>query len=211
MEIIKQKEIYTLTSLTGSDTTVVPYKLSRSKALNHVKEKSTVGKELAGIPEKQATDLLYVLFVKIGATKELPSGNKSVEAYLNDFWATLYLHNNLCPADIPFDIIINNFTMALVHGTVDRMGNNQAAICTAFNSWITRQDVRNRLYEIRNRLYPNRKPKELPKNATEKTIADYSDQELLQKISDIKPMAGIAMVDNMLIELHKETTKRGLK
>jgi hypothetical protein len=211
MEIIRQKETGMSKSLTTYNVEV-PTALSREKALKFIKSQMTVQNgDIFGIPKAETRQKLYMLFIKIGARDEIPQDKNIQVSYLNDFWSTLYLRNNLCPADIPFHIIMDEFTIAMVQGVIDRKGNNQAAICTAFNSWITRQDVRNRLYEIRNRLYPNQKPKELPKNATEKTIADYSDEELLKKIVDIKPMAGIAMVDHMLVELQKETTKRGLK
>jgi len=208
MEITKRREIGTSSSLVGRNSAVVPFRLSREKAIKRLKEK---GVGFNGIPEKQATDLLYVLFVKIGAVSELPSNAKIAEKFLNDFWSVLYLQNNLCPADIPFDIIINSFSVALVHGTVERKGNNQAAICKAFNEWITRDDVRHRLYEARNRTYPNQKSKELAKDATPETIKDYTNEQLLRKINQITPMAGISLVDQMLQELKKEKKARNLK
>jgi hypothetical protein len=192
-------------SLAGHNGAVVPFRLSRSKAIKHLKQK---GVGFNGIPEKKATDLLYVLFVKIGAASELPSNTKIAENFLNDFWSVLYLHNNLCPADIPFDIIINSFSTALVHGTVERKGNNQAAICQAFNEWIKRDDVRHRLYETRNRMYPNQKPKELAKDATPESVKDYTDKQIDLKILGLKPMQGIKLVDDMIKHLETEKERR---
>jgi hypothetical protein len=211
MEITRQKETSLSNSSHVSRELEVPYNLSRQKAIQYLKTHSDVRGGLhSGKPQKNATDLLFVMFMKIGGMSELPSDKKLSESYLNDFWKTLYLLNNLCPADIPFTIIIEQFTIALVQGTIERKGNNQSAICTAFNKWIVRSDVRNRLYEIRNRMYPKQKPKELSKNATPETVKDYSDDEILQKIRDISPMKGLKMVDMMVEELEKEAKLRGL-
>ena len=45
---------------------------------------------------------------------------------------------------------------------------------------------------------------------TTQTVADYSDEELLDKFEKIHPMKGIGLVDLMLDELQKEIMKRGL-
>ena len=169
------------------------------------------GGEVQPIPQKEARADLYKLFMKIGATNELPEESHLLTSFLNDFWRTLYLRNHQCPGDIPFGIIIDEFTIALVQGRAERKGNNQAAICQAFNDWISRPDVRNRLYELRDRAYPDNKPKQIPKTATPETVADYSDEELQQKLKSIKPMAGINMVDQMIGELEGEIERRGLE
>lgn len=171
-------------------------------------ESDVRGIDVSPIPHKKARADLYKLFMKIGATAELPEDPKNEESYLNDFWVTLYLRNNICPADIPFHIIIDEFTVALVQNVVDRKGNNQAAICAAFNEWIKRPDVRDHLYQIRDRLYPDGKPKQIEKDATPETVADYSDEELQQKLSSIRYMAGIKMVDKMIAELESEIERR---
>lgn len=151
---------------------------------------------------------MYKLFMKIGARSEVPTKADQRESYLNDFWRSMYMKNHQVPADIPFAIIIEEFTTALVQGEAKRKGNNQAAICQAFNAWICREDVRNRLYEIRNRRYPDAKPKEIPARATEESIRDYSDEELHEKLEAIKPFEGLKMVNQMIEELEKEIERR---
>ena len=151
-----------------------------------------------------------MMLVRIGATGELPQQKELRESFINDFWRVMYIENNYCPGDIPFPIIMDGFTTAMVQGIIERKGNNQAAICQAFNQWVTREQVRHRLYQKRDEMYPNQKPKQLTKNATPETVADYSDEELLDKFEKIHPMKGIGLVDLMLDELQKEIMKRGL-
>lgn len=167
-------------------------------------------KNIQPIPQKEAISRLYLLFMKIGATNELPKEKDLRISYLNDFWRTFYFENHICPADIPYDIIMDEFTKALVQGRVERKGNNQSAICQAFNEWIVRQDTRNLLYQKRDQMYPAKKPKQLTKDATPETIGDYSDKELLSKYNSIKPMVGISLVDKMIVELKKEIANRNL-
>lgn len=166
------------------------------------------GGDVKPVPQKEARADLYKLFMKIGATNELPEEKNLLVSFLNDFWETLYLRNHQCPGDIPFHIIISEFTVALVQGVAERKGNNQSAICQAFNAWISRTDVRNRLYQLRDRAYPAQKPKQLSKDATPETVEDYTDEELEAKLTSIKPMAGIGMVDQMIAELEKEIGRR---
>jgi hypothetical protein len=196
-----------MTTLRSSQETSVevPLAYSRQKAMQLVKGKGNP------VPHSKATDLLYIMFMKIGAINELPSDERLKESYLNDFWVTFYFDNHSCPGDIPFHIIVNQFIREMVQGRIERKGNNQAAICQAFNKWVTRDDVRARLYQKRDEMYPNAKPKQIPKNATEETVQDYSDQELVQKYKSIKPMAGLKMVDQMLEKLEEEAETRNLK
>ncbi len=191
----------TLRSLQGTSVEV-PAAYSREKAIMFAKGKGTP------VPETKATDMLYILFMKIGAIKELPSNERMKESYLNDFWLDLYYNNHLCPGDIPFHIVIKSFTTSMVQGVIDRKGNNQAAICQAFNRWVVRSDVRNRLYQLRDEMYPEGKPKQITEQATQESITDYSDEELLEKIEQIKPMAGIKMADEMIKRLEKENKRR---
>lgn len=206
MEITKseQKEMNTLNTY-SANTVQVPYAYSRSKAIKFAKNEGG-----SPVPERIATKLLYAMFMKIGATNELPQEKHLKDSYLNDFWIDLYFNNHLCPGDIPFQIIIKSFTTALVQGVADRKGNNQAAICQAFNKWITKDSVRHSLYLKRDELYPSRKPKQISKNATPETISDYSDEDLIRKINQIKPMSGINMVDQMMDKLKEEAYSRGL-
>lgn len=206
MELTKsgQKETRITHTLAGEPVTV-PAKYSRLKAIKHAKENGG-----NPVPELSATKMLYMMFMKIGAKNELPSETKLQDSYLNDFWLDLYLNNHLCPGDIPFHIIIKMFTTAMVQGVVERKGNNQAAICGAFNKWITREDVRTKLYQKRDEMYPYQKPKQIPETATQESIEDYSDEELLEKHNSIEPMKGITMVNMMLKKLEEEIKKRGL-
>lgn len=184
----------------------VPREYSRIKAIQFAKKNNS-----NAIPETEARQVIYMMLVKIGATGELPQEKQLRVSFINDFWRVMYFANNYCPGDIPFGIIMDSFTTAMVQGVVERKGNNQAAICQAFNKWITRDDVRHKLYQIRDEMYPEGKPKQIAKNATPETVADYSDEELLQKIAQIKPMSGIKMVDQMILKLEEEADKRGIK
>lgn len=184
----------------------VPEKYSRQKAIQYAKKNGS-----NPIPQSGARKMMYMMLMKIGATGELPQRKNLQVSFLNDFWRVMYFENNYCPGDIPFPIIMDSFTTAMVQGTISRKGNNQAAICQAFNKWITREDVRHRLYQKRDEMYPNAKPKQITKNATPETIQDYSDEELKQKIKDIEPMAGgVRIVDEMLEKLNEEVERRGL-
>lgn len=190
----------------------VPADYSRERALRFAKDHAEIkGGAIDPLPEPEARVELYKLHMKIGASGELPADKNLRESFLNDFWVTLYLRNNLCPVDIPFGIIIREFTTAMVQGVIDRKGNNQAALCQAFNKWIIRQETRNMLYQKRDQMYPNRKPKQVAANATPETIEDYTDEELKQKITAIEPMEGIKMVDMMLGKLRAEKKRRGIE
>jgi len=117
------------------------------------------------MPSSGAIKRLYELYLKIGATSELPSESKIRAGFLADFWVTLYLRNHRVPGDIPFDILIEEFTTAMVQGVVQRKGNNQASICQAMNDWISRPDEVARLYRIRDQRYPHTKPKQVTQDA----------------------------------------------
>lgn len=187
----------------------VPESYSRQKALSVVNEYSDiVGKRVEAYPAPAAIAHLQMLHTKIGADGDLPDDYDERTSWLADLWQTMYLKNNLVPGDIPFPIIIREFTTAMVQGRAERKGNNQAALCQAFNQWISQQNVRNRLYELRDQVYPENKPKQIEENATEPTIADYSDEVLKQKLEAIKPMAGLKTADMMIAELEEEIERR---
>lgn len=209
MEIVDvQKEINTLSS-SRVESVSVPGDYSRQKAILYISDHSDVrGGDVRGAPDTTATKLMYRLFMKIGATGELPSKGDQAASFLNDFWMDLYLSNHLCPEDIPFPIIIREFTTAMVQGAVERKGNNQAAICQAFNDWISRETVRHRLYQIRDSRYPDKAPRQVTEKATQPTVADYSVKELLSRHHAIRPMKGIGMADMMLRELETEFCRR---
>lgn len=177
----------------------MPAALSRQKALARLKDYEDVhGGMLVAVPSSMATDYLYRMFMKIGATKELPPDEKETEMYLNDFWIDLYLRNHLCPGDIPFPIIIKEFTTAMVQRKVIRKGNNQEAICEAFNEWVTRDKVRHELYAIRDRMFPSKKPKQIAEeskkpsyNRPKDLIDDLSKQEVVEALESYKQVKGI--------------------
>lgn len=209
MEVIEsRKETNTLRHYKACSVEV-PANYSRQKAIGYAKDHADVrGGIVQALPETDARRKLYLLHMKIGATSELPQKEDVRISYLNDFWSTLYLKNTFCPGDIPFDIIITEFTTAIVQGSVTRKGNNQAAICQAFNDWISRDKVRHRLYQLRDEAYPAQKPKQVAENATPETVRDYSDEELQSKLAALRPMAGIQMVDQMIKELGAEVERR---
>ena len=204
MQITKHEQRATSTQRYSKASEVeVPQDYSRQKAIQLAKRNGG-----NAIPQSGARQIIFMMLVKLGATSELPQKKEYREGFLNDFWRVMYFENNYCPGDIPFPIIMDAFVTAVVQGRADRKGNNQAAICQAFNKWVTRDDVRHKLYQKRDQMYPHKKPKQLAKNATPETIRDYSDEELRKKLTDIKPMAGIAMVDRMIQELEGEIERR---
>lgn len=208
MELTSRKETGTLKPYRVCSVEV-PADYSRGKAIQYTNTQSDVrGGTIDPIPQSEARRQLYLLHMKIGGTGELPEDDELRQSFLNDFWKTIYFHNHLCPADIPFSIIMDQFTRAMVLGVIQRKGNNQAAICAAFNEWISRPDVRHKLYQVRDQMYPEGKPKQIPQTATPETVKDYTDEELHQKLSAIQPMAGIKMVDAMIQELEGEIERR---
>lgn len=206
--IVNQKETGTLTRYKRSNVEV-PANYSRQKSLSYAKDHSEIrGGTVQAIPQRYARKQLYLMLMKIGATGELPQENDLRISFLNDFWNTLYLKNNYCPEDIPFNIIISEFTTALVQGAADRKGNNQAAICQAFNEWISREKVRHRLYQLRDQAYPDSKPKQVAQRATPETVKDYSDEELGKKLKSLQPFSDLNMVSLMITEIEKEIDRR---
>lgn len=210
MELIQTSRKETNTLKHYRDCSVeIPETYSREKAMRYADDHSDVrGGLVQALPESGARRRLYLLHMKIGATGELPQKEEVQISYLNDFWSTIYLKNSFCPGDIPFHIILDEFTTAIVQGSVTRKGNNQAAICQAFNEWISRDKVRHRLYQLRDAAYPAQKPKQMAQTATPETVRDYSDEEIQSKLSAIRPMAGIKMVDQMIEELECEVERR---
>jgi len=207
MEVQKNKQKAILT-YNSSETCEVPAEYSRQKAMVYSKNNSGFNNAVPGEPARRKLAMMYV---KMGAKAEVPGSTNEKIAFLNDFWRTIYFTNNLCPVDIPFSILMDEFVLALAHGVIDRKGNNQVAICNAFNEWVIRPDVRNRLYQKRDEIYPEKKPKQIAESATPETTEDYTDEEIIQKYNAIKPMAGIGMVDHMLRELKKHIDSRGFE
>lgn len=209
MELIENRK-ETSTSISSQAKSVsVPAQLSRGKARHYITDQGDVrGGKVKPVPEREATNLLYRLLMKIGATGELPEENHLARSFLNDFWIDLYFSNNHVPDDIPFGIMFHEFTTALVQGRVSRKGNNQAAICEAFNNWITREKVRHRLYQLRDEAYPAQKPKQVAETATPERLEDFSDEKLKKRLESLKPMAGVGMVDQMISEYEKEIDRR---
>lgn len=189
----------------------VPPNYTRRQVTQYSHTHSEVrGKAVRAVPDSPVRQRLYLMYMKIGATSELPTDPADRVSFLNDLWCTMYLNNHLCPDDIPFSLIINKFTVAMVQGRAERKGNNQAAIVQAFNNWITQMDVRNQLYQERDQFYPSQKPEQLPEQATQPTLADYSVEQLKKKLASIAPLAGIRMVNQMIEELEEEISLRGV-
>ena len=177
----------------SSSCVQVPEGYSRSKARIYLQNRETN----EGHPADNDIRKLYQLFLKIGADRELPDEHVLIEGYLSDFWNTMYFENNQVPDDIPFDIILDEFTKAMVQGTVERHGNNQAAICKAFTQWVTDETVRNRLYSLRDHRYPNNKPRQLresPGYSASQEEADHNDLIRGKKVKD--------WPDEVLIQQH---------
>jgi len=119
----------------------------------------------------------------------------------------MYLRNNLCPGDVPFDIIINKFTEALVHGKAERKGNNMAAIVQCFNRWIVNENTRQELYIERDRLYPNSKPKQL-KSESGINVSDLSVSEIRSRIEGLQPFMSMKSVQDLKETYEKELKRR---
>ena len=139
----------------------IPNTFSRQKAVQFVKNRSEEG-PVTPSPEKETISAMYEMYIKIGAIDELPSDPKLTQEYLTSLWTDLFYENHLVPADIPGDIVISEFTRAVVSGRANRKGNNMAAIIASFNQWIVKQDVRSGLYSKRDQYYPGQQPKALP-------------------------------------------------
>ncbi|MDZ7802382.1 hypothetical protein [Thiohalophilus sp.] len=134
------------------------------------------------IPATQDRKNLYLLFMKIGATGELPSRKELKDAMLNDFWLDLYWKNPIVPAQIPFAVIIREFKTYAVQNSHERKGNNQGEIIRQFNQWIQRPKVLEDLVHLRNELFPELKPKELQATTEEKPIEKWQDSELKEEL-----------------------------
>jgi hypothetical protein len=164
MEIIqaeRRKETGLSSTYHGRPSAKIPDNFSRAKANQYIVNRSNTGPVSPG-PEKDTLKAMYELYVKIGAIDELPSDHDQIDGYLSELWNEVFYDNDLVPADIPGDIVIAEFTRAVVSGLADRKGNNMAAIISAFNKWIVKQDIRERLYKSRDKYYPGQKPKALP-------------------------------------------------
>lgn len=175
----------------NSQTVKIPDNFSRAKASQYLANRSESG-ATDPYPETDTVKALYELYVKIGAREELPSDNEGKEGFLSGLWIDIFFKNNLVPADIPADIVISEFSRALVTGVADRKGNNMSAIITAFNKWVVRKEVRQRLYEKRDHYYPGQKPKALPKASSYSKDPEEAEMERLiqgKKIEEWPPAA----------------------
>lgn len=173
MDIVKSRKDNRLSSFSAGEGTgvEVPENFSRGKALQYLKNREAKHAKA----HKNTINKMYELYLRIGATGELPDTVKHTEYFLSDFWCKMYLENNLVPSDIPFDVVIDVFSGALMRGEAHRKGNNQAAICEAFNDWVTKPDVRNRLYAERDRQYPSNKPKQIEQTGSYASTQDEAE------------------------------------
>lgn len=170
------------------------------------KEKSS-GIAHRPVSANETITALQVLYSKIGASNDLPKSTNERISYFNEIWVTMYLRNNLCPGDVPFDIIINKFTEALVHGKAERKGNNMAAIVQCFNRWIVNEKTRQELYIERDRLYPNSKPKQL-KSESGINVSDLSVSEIRSRIEGLQPFMSMKSVQDLKETYEKELKRR---
>ena len=166
------------------------------------------------LPPTQARKNLYLLMMKIGATGELPSRKELKDAMLNDFWLDLYWKNPKVPTQIPFSVIIREFKTYAVQHTHERKGNNQGEIIRQFNAWIQRPKVLADLVNLRNKLYPHLKPKELAEQTEEKPVEKWQDAELkeaLEKARDQKKKFPIPYLEQWINKLETEIETRNSK
>jgi hypothetical protein len=183
--------------------------LSRSKAIGFIKAREEVqNTTLKPIPSKGALLSLDRLYMKIGALGELPDDSRMKAGYLGDFWRDLYFYNNLCPADIPFPIILEEFTRGLTQGTIDRKGNNQAAIIKAFNEWVNNPYVRNSLISKEDSMYPNKKPLQLAEKSKPKELHEFTIEELESRLEKLKPIALMSAFAKEIEASYKEELKK---
>lgn len=168
-------------------------------------------KTVEPVPADQDRKNLYLLFMKIGATGELPSRKELKDAMLNDFWLDLYWKNPIVPSQIPFSIIIREFKTYAVQNTHERKGNNQGEIIRQFNKWIQRPGTLEDLTHLRNELFPELKPKELAERTEEKPLEKWQDSELkeaLEKARYHKNKFPIPYLDKWIGKLETEIEKR---
>lgn len=231
MEVIqKQRAIGQSSSYHGRPAVKVSDNFSRAKAIQYISNRSEGG-SVAPAPEKETVNALYELYVKIGAIDELPSDTERTEGYLCELWREVFYTNNLVPADIPGDIIITEFTRAVVSGRAGRKGNNMAAIIASFNHWIVKQDVRSGLYSKRDQYYPGRQPKALPPSSgfdandaeadmlcRGKKLEDWPTEVLIQQAQTIAMLWDTSMGKQVLAiganayrsRLYEELRSRGV-
>ena len=201
--------IETLSSSTNYRDTKIPVAFSRRKALKLLSER----KELAvvvhtGIPSKEAIRSIQMLHTKIGASNDLPQKAELRYSYLCELWNTMYLKNNLCPGDVPFPIVLTEFTEALVHGRAERKGNNMSAIVQCFNAWIVKEEVRFKLIQERDRIFPASKPKQVG-GRTSSNLSELSVEELEHRIKKLQPFEKLKTTQEMKKSYEEELAKRG--
>jgi len=170
-------------------------------------------KELAvvvhtGIPSKEAIRSIQMLHTKIGASNDLPQKVELRYSYLCELWNTMYLKNNLCPGDVPFPIVLTEFTEALVHGRAERKGNNMSAIVQCFNAWIVKEEVRFKLIQERDRIFPASKPKQVG-GRTSSNLSELSVEELEHRIKKLQPFEKLKTTQEMKKSYEEELAKRG--
>jgi len=195
MDIVKQKETRLSSTFQERKYIEIPVNFSREKALTYISNRSDGG-NVYPKPERPATDSLYEMYLKIGALNELPSDKDQISSFLSELWVALFYENHLVPQDIPGDIVVSEFTKAFVSGRAPRRGNNMAAIVTAFNDWIVSSGVRDRLYETRNKYYPQKKPKELPRQTTPIDETDHERMISGEKVEN--------WPDETIVDQHKK-------
>ncbi len=171
--------------------------------------------------DKQCKALFQELYHKIGANAELPEirfrdGNPIGEtvlrrdAYFADLYKTMYLKNAIVPGDIPFEIILEAFTLHAVQNSHLRKGNNQAAIVRQFNEWIVNSSVQQGLRSEFYVRYPEKQPLKLedPKDKSIE-LAELNVEELQERISKLKPFRFLEMTQKIIKKYEVELESRG--
>jgi hypothetical protein len=204
------------------ETEIVPTEYSRAKAFALVRaleDPEIKNTKVNPVASETACKLLYKLFMKIGATNELPTDYDDALSMLADFWKDMYLKNPLCPDHIPFTIIISAFTTYAVQNSRERRGNNQAAIISQFNEWISHPATKHALIAKKHELYPSSKPAQLTSGTggvkyagDPKTFRELSEIEtdtIRERIEQLKRLKGIKTADELLQTYENELNQRG--
>ena len=132
---------------------------------------------------------IYHFLVDIGC-KEMPQLKDKRKDYLKRFHETICLKNNQFPREIDFEIVYAKFFSDVLLNKINdkRYGTSTAEIARMFQVWMTKAGVMSHLYDRYYNKYPEKKPKKT--NKSERTIADFTDQEILNQVNEIKKMWG---------------------
>lgn len=83
----------------------------------------------------RAMHLLIHHFYHIGATNEIPDGDKPREMFLTDFLGSLIDDNKQFPTDLPIDFVLERFFKAILNDEAKIQGFNVKTHLEGFRSW----------------------------------------------------------------------------